>query len=103
MKDYSKGKIYKIVDESNEDVYIGSTIQSLDERFNGHHIFTDYDKNKCDCKISLIEDYPCNSKQELEQREKYFIQTNDCINKMKYRMREEGDFIIMINVFKPTF
>ena len=99
MKDYNKGKIYKIIDESDGDIYIGSTIQTLKERFKNHHIFKDYEKNKKDCKISLIENYPCNNKKELEERERYFIQTNDCINKMKYRSREEGDYIILTNVF----
>lgn len=81
MKDYSKGKIYKIIDESNGDVYIGSTIQSLEERFLRHKIFKEYNKEKCNCKIFLIEDYPCNSKRELEMREQYFIDNTDCINK----------------------
>jgi predicted GIY-YIG superfamily endonuclease len=81
MKDYSKGKIYKIVDESNGDVYIGSTINSLDLRFRTHQIFKYYNKLKCNCKIILIEDYPCNNKRELEMREQYFIDNTDCINK----------------------
>jgi hypothetical protein len=31
--------------------------------------------------ISLIESYPCDSKDELHQREKYYITNVDCINK----------------------
>ena len=103
MPDYSQGKIYKIIDESNGDVYIGCTTQPLNKRFSGHHLFELYDKNRDDCKISLIEEYPCNCKNELEKREKYFIETNDCINKMKCKTRLEGNFIILINVFKPFY
>lgn len=83
MKDYSQGKIYKICDESNGDVYIGSTIQRLKRRYDTHGIFKDYNKDKCNCKIILIEDYPCNSKRELEIREQYFIDNTDCINKTR--------------------
>lgn len=89
MKDYSKGKIYKIIDESNGDVYIGSTIQSLKRRFHTHQIFKDYNKLKCNCKIILIEDYPCNSRRELEKREQYFIDNTDCINKLNSYLTPE--------------
>ena len=81
MKDYSPGKIYKIIDESNGDVYIGSTIQTLKRRYQTHQIFRDYNKLRCNCKIILIEYYPCNSRRELEAREQYFIDNTDCINK----------------------
>ena len=78
----------------NGDVYIGSTIQTLKRRLNGHK--TDYNrylKNKFRCisvfdiiklgnyEIVLIEDYKCNSKKELEKREGYYIETMNCINK----------------------
>jgi len=83
MKDYNQGKIYKIIDESNGDVYIGSTIQTLKSRYHTHGIFKDYNKLKCNCKIILIEDYPCNSRRELEEREQYFIDNTECINKTR--------------------
>ena len=81
--DYSKGKIYKIIDESNGDVYVGSTIQDFHTRFRNHHIFKGYNKIKSNCKISLIEDYPCNNKRELEEREQYWMDKIDCINKLR--------------------
>ena len=34
------------------------------------------------CKIELVEEYPCNSKSELEKREHYHIQLNTCVNKL---------------------
>jgi hypothetical protein len=99
MRDFSKGKIYKIIDTYNDDVYIGCTTQSLKERFTGHHLFDIYDKIKDDCKIVLIENYPCNSRRELLERERYHIANNDCINKMKCNWYEDGDYIIFKNVF----
>ncbi len=36
MPDYSKSKIYKIIDKSNNDIYIGSTVIELDKRLNKH-------------------------------------------------------------------
>ena len=33
------------------------------------------------CKIELVEHFPCNSRNELERREGYHIQTNECVNK----------------------
>jgi calcineurin-like phosphoesterase family protein len=34
-----------------------------------------------DYEIILIEDYPCNSKEELNRRERYFIESIVCVNK----------------------
>ena len=36
MPDYSKGKIYKITNDLNDDVYIGSTCDTLSRRFSNH-------------------------------------------------------------------
>jgi hypothetical protein len=84
MNKYNKGKIYKIVDNTNGDVYIGSTIQTLKERMISHK----HNKNcssiniikNGDYNIILVENYPCNSKKELETRERYYIENNECIN-----------------------
>jgi hypothetical protein len=34
------------------------------------------------CKIELIENYPCNSKEELLKREGWYIKVTECVNKM---------------------
>lgn len=34
------------------------------------------------CRIELIEDYPCSCKKDLEARERYWIEKEDCINKI---------------------
>ena len=34
------------------------------------------------CKIELVENYACNSKEELNAREGFYIQNNECVNKL---------------------
>ena len=36
-------------------------------------------------KIELIEDYPCNSQEELLRREGHYIKNTDCANRRKFR------------------
>lgn len=92
--DYTKGRIYKILCNKTLLCYIGSTTQSLSQRLSEHKqgflkwkkgltgYITSFDiiSNE-DYTISLVEDFPCKSKYELEQREKYWVQSLDCINK----------------------
>jgi hypothetical protein len=94
MPDYSKGKIYKIVCNETGFIYIGSTVQKLNIRISDHkkdykawldgkiHYITSFDiiKNN-NYYIELIEDYPCESKLELEMREGYWQKQMDCVNK----------------------
>ena len=43
-----------------------------------------------DCKIELIENYPCNCKEELLRREGHYIKSIDCVNNViPHRMEEE--------------
>lgn len=92
---YAHGKIYKLVTNHVDKVYIGSTCQKwlccrmaghrkqYDNWLNGNKDYTTsfellrYD----DCQIVLIENYPCNDKYELEARERYHIENNKCTNK----------------------
>jgi lipopolysaccharide export LptBFGC system permease protein LptF len=89
MPNYQNGKIYKIHSYKTDKIYIGSTTVLLCKRFTGHktdnktgrgtlakQIF-EYD----DVMITLIENYPCNDRNELEKRERYHIENNNCINK----------------------
>jgi hypothetical protein len=99
MPDYSKGRIYKIVSENTDKVYIGSTtVQYLCKRLGNHKAepvekgctskqILDYG----DVKIIEIEKYPCNSKKELEERESYLIKnTENFVNKIiPVRSKEE--------------
>jgi hypothetical protein len=94
MNKYSKGKIYKIIDNTNGDIYIGSTCDSLKRRLQKHvaHIIEFYNNKKkyyyrsaCiimngDYNIELIKDYSCNNKRELELEELNYIKNTICIN-----------------------
>jgi len=81
---YDNGKIYKIVDFTNGNIYIGSTVQTLTERLAQHK--RDKRCSSCDIikngdyDIILIENYPCQSKEELEARERYYILNTECVN-----------------------
>ena len=92
-QDFSKGKIYKITNDYNDDVYVGSTCDTLVKRFSKH---------KCDMNnsvkmnsplyklmreigidrfaIYLIEEYPCDTKYELRQREGHHIRQIGTLN-----------------------
>ena len=97
MPDYSKGKIYKIVDNTNNNVYIGSTCEpTLAHRLAQHK--SDYAKylrgvrgltasflilanNNYD--IVLLEECDVNSRDQLFQRERYYQDLIPNINKLK--------------------
>ncbi len=84
MSDYSKGKIYKINNTKNEKVYIGSTTEDLKTRLRRHRYNTKQNKQVAmtepintlgeeNFNIELLEEYPCNSKTELENMENFWI------------------------------
>ena len=85
-KKYQKGKIYFIGNYVDDDIYIGSTTQTLKRRFNKHKIQIDNDKTKhrklyakiielgVECfYIEEIEKCPCNDVEELQKRERHYI------------------------------
>ena len=87
MVNYQNGKIYMIVNNFNDKIYIGSTSTELRLRFQGHkkkaknnpkkwneNFYKDFGQNMDCFKIILIENYPCCSKTELEKREYEIIQ-----------------------------
>ena len=92
MTDYHKGKIYQIKHTMNDDIYIGSTCASLATRMTkhrydgkhqkGHVLFDLIAEHGVDkFYIEIIEEYPCNTKQELLAREGYYIRERGTINK----------------------
>ena len=85
MVNYQNGKVYKIINENNEIIYIGSTAQELlCDRYKTH-------KYKAPShRIILIENYACNSKQELYMKEQQIIEEHsDLLNKYKaYQSKE---------------
>ncbi len=106
MPNYANGKVYKIENKngSHDMVYIGSTTETLDFRLYMHehqyrHYLKPKSKSSCitayqviateDYKITLLEDYPCASKKELEKREGYYQGQIKCVNKNKAGGDEE--------------
>ena len=106
--DYSLGKVYKIECSRTGNVYYGSTCEPILSRrisalrrqfknyslgdnktkFTSAFVVLQYDN----CEISLVEAFPCNSKDELIAREKFHIANNPmCVNRIytdKFRQRE---------------
>jgi len=84
MPDYSTGKIYKIINPQNETIYIGSTIQTLSQRFCKHP------HRGRGNKIILIEKYQCDCREELIKREQEIIEQYDnLLNKQRAYRTEE--------------
>jgi len=84
MPNYQNGKIYKIESLIGNCIYYGSTIQKLCVRMAGHrcnNISSMEVLQYHDAKIYLVELYPCNSKEELNAREGWYIRNNNCVNK----------------------
>jgi hypothetical protein len=96
MPNYSNGKIYTIRFHNSNEIYIGSTTQSLGVRFGEHKrrnnsavyrlINDKYDGNWSLCYYELHENYSCNNKEELCRKEGEVIllfkndENYDCIN-----------------------
>ena len=86
MPNYANGKIYKIVGDDGS-TYYGSTTRSLEERKGEHKrckTTMAYYKiiSKMDWEMILIENYPCESRKELERREGTYIRENPCVNRV---------------------
>jgi len=94
---YANSKIYKIVSNVNDDVYYGSTTErTLARRLvqhradfkrylagNFHYITSFKILETNDYDIVLVERVNCNSKEELHQRERFYIENNACVNKIR--------------------
>ena len=92
---YMGGKIYKLISNETNQIYYGSTVQKcLTNRLALHRsayerwlagktgYVTSFELVKFpDCKIVLVENFPCNTKYELTAREQVFIDKNECVNK----------------------
>lgn len=97
MVNYQLGKIYRIRCNITGDDYVGSTCEPILARRLAGHVsdyklylkgnrayVTSFDVlQNGDYDIILIENYPCNSKDELYARERYWANQIDCVNKIK--------------------
>ena len=93
---FVNGKIYTLKSASHpEKLYIGSTIyyleivmSTLESKYKAE--CEGKNKYRCssmelmkypDCKIELLEEYPCQSREELSKRAGWYIRNNSCVNK----------------------
>ena len=95
MVNYQLGKIYKLVCNDTGMTYFGSTAQSTLAKRLGHHreSYKMYKKGMyANCSafkilengnydMILVEDYPCERKEQLIARERWYIENNECCNK----------------------
>ena len=101
MKNLSRGKIYMIYSDNGDMVYVGSTCS----KYLSYRMATHASSYKCllngyktsdlssfrlfekygidNCKIILLESFPCNSIDELHAREHHYIILKNAINKQK--------------------
>lgn len=97
MLDYSKAMIYKLVCNNTGLLYVGSTCQPLHKRLAGHK--KDFKLNyritstqiiaNGNYSIILIEEYPCQNKQQLLRKEREHIDALECVNKLRPGRTEE--------------
>ena len=93
MNKYQTGKIYKLIDNTSDMIYIGYTFQELEKRLQEYeHQFKSYKAGKFNYitsfriiqnenyKIELIKLYPCNTNKELEFQ----------VNKISIELRNRG-------------
>jgi hypothetical protein len=112
MVNYALGKIYKIVDNTNGNIYVGSTCKpTLARKLAGH--VNNYNQYLCgkrsfipsfgiiqndDYDIILLENCPCGSKDELYTRERYHIESLNCVNKgIPGRSKKESNRVYRMN------
>ena len=96
MVNYNNSKIYKIeaINGKPEDIYIGSTTLLLCKRMAMHRLNYKNDSNNYtskilfekygieNCNIILIENVNVETKEELLQKEAFYIKSMKCVNKV---------------------
>lgn len=88
MNKYENSKIYKLVnDEMPGMVYYGSTYNTLVKRLSKHKTPSNHCRSKVlfefgKVQIILVEKYPCNDIDELKAQERFYIENNECLNKV---------------------
>lgn len=91
MVNYRNGKMYRVVCNITGKQYVGSTTTPLSKRLGSH--VSQYKNNGTyysvfevlengNYEIILIEEYPCDTKEQLLRRERYWVDELDCVNKL---------------------
>ena len=108
MVKQDNGKIFKVQDIGGEMVYYGSTnesylcrrMDSLRSQYNQWKggkpckgvVFQIFEKyGIANCVIVLVENFVCDSKDELKARVSFYIQSNECVNKIASWTRSVSD------------
>jgi hypothetical protein len=102
MPDYKKGKIYTIRCKTDDSlIYVGSTVESLSSRLSKHkfdsklkpqRILYSHVQDWNDWYIELYEDFACERKEQLLQREGQVIREIGTLNKkIEGRTKQEYD------------
>ena len=94
MPDFSKGRIYQVYNDIDDDIYVGSTCRPICQRLAWHK----YNRNSAKCKsklqvkmnevgpehfyIELVEEFPCDNIEQLRQREGHFIRLMGTLNQV---------------------
>jgi len=92
MVKYKYGKVYEIINNKNGDKYVGSTTKKYLSSRLSEHVYDMKNKvNNCsshkllkngDYDIKLLENVPCNNRKKLLQREGYYVNRINCVNKV---------------------
>ena len=91
MVNYTNSKIYKITCNVTGLTYYGSTVNPLSKRMGEHRSNFKTNRGTCKSKLvlasgdydyCLVEKWPCADKSELHQRERFYIESNECVNLM---------------------
>lgn len=90
---YDKAIIYGIRCNDTDELYVGSTIQKLSDRMDTHKKEAKQEGAKCmssiiisrgNYEVLIIEEYPCEERQQLRAREEYHRSLNEkAINKIR--------------------
>ena len=110
MPNYLLSKIYKLVCDDEDLIYYGSTTQLwLASRLSGHkQSYLKKEKKGVESKrlydvgnvkIILVEKYPCETKEELLQRERWYIENNTCVNK-RCPIRSEEERKVLNKIYR---
>jgi hypothetical protein len=95
MDRYNNAKVYKLVNDMDDEIYVGSTCMFLSKRLSGHKAKSKMHPNQKvynhlntigwdNVEIILIESYPCENNIELLKRERHYIDSlkptlNKCV------------------------
>ena len=86
MPNYANAKIYQIISPNHPVPYIGSTTQPLSNRMTchkkkGYNTSSRIVLDAGDAYIELIEEYPCENREQLNRREGEVIRQRECVNR----------------------